>query len=81
MKHRYLVKALPGHAGWGIVDTHIGGAYCALPPGEDSPLPAPLEWSSRHAAQAWLYQCRVAWAAGLVPVPKGWDAGAASGVR
>lgn len=73
MKRRYLVKALPGLTGWGIVDTYINGAYCALPAGADSPLPIPLEWPSKQRAEAWLYACRVAWSANLVPAPEGWN--------
>jgi len=71
--HRHVPARLPGSERWGIYDRRMG-AFCSLP-AEWGPSPAllPLEWPDRQGAEVWLYLCRVAWGADLVPVPDGWN--------
>jgi hypothetical protein len=77
MTRRYVVTQAPGGTRWGIKDTRLDG-FCTLPqsdtPKGHAPALLPLEWNGRPAAEAWLYMCRVAWGAGYVPAPEGWDA-------
>lgn len=70
---RYLIRRKPGKAGardpkpFVIYDRVLRG-YCTLSDGSNL---LPLEWRSYEGAQAWLFQCRTAWLAGIVPTPKG----------
>lgn len=67
---RYVVRRLSGPLHWGIYDQHMG-AWCSLAVGPG--CFEPLEWKSADEAVLWLYLCRVAWGAGLVKAPDGWN--------
>lgn len=65
MKTRYVVTRLVSGQGWGILDRRMR-AFCSL-------AGSPLEWAAQTDAEGWLYRCRVAWRAGLIPAPDGWN--------
>jgi hypothetical protein len=70
MNRRYVIRQTPDKR-WGIRDRLMAGAgFCALP--DDQGDMVPLEWDEPAGAQGWLYLCRLAWAADLVPAPNGW---------
>ncbi|MEV3852728.1 hypothetical protein AB0J38_00120 [Streptomyces sp. NPDC050095] len=68
---RYQVLPLPGAVPvrYVIYDKELDG-YCTLAQGDDR---LPLEWKSVAGAEAWLFQCRIAWLTKTVPAPWSWD--------
>jgi hypothetical protein len=68
MNRRYVIRQTPDKR-WGIRDQLLSGP-CALL--DDQGASVPLEWDEPAGAQGWLYLCRLAWAADLVPAPNGW---------
>lgn len=66
---RYKPCLTPDRKKWVILDFGMD-AYCTLP--DESGNLLPLEWNTRPAAEAWLFQCYRAWGAGTVPAPEGW---------
>jgi len=71
MPSRYRVTTTPDQRSWVILDRELGG-YCALPDDADPSSLLPLEWRSRHGAEAWLHRCYMAWERGGVPAPTNW---------
>jgi hypothetical protein len=65
MTLRYLITRIPGSVRWGIFDRTLMG-FTSL-------AGQALTWETAQGAQAWLYCCRVAWRADLVPAPDGWQ--------
>lgn len=70
---RYIVTMTYDRLAWGILDRYMWD-FCALPDDPKDPHPnmLPLEWRSRHSAEAWLQRCYKMWGAGLVPAPVDW---------
>lgn len=77
MASRYRVITTPDQRAWVILDRELGG-FCALPddPTAERPNLLPLEWRSRHGADAWLHRCYMAWESwernGTPGAPKEW---------
>ncbi|MEW5352294.1 hypothetical protein [Streptomyces sp. 16-176A] len=70
---RYSVAPIPSTDKYGVFD-HALDAFCTLPDDPKAPRPnlLPLEWSNLAGAEAWLFQCYIAWQGGTIPAPEGW---------
>lgn len=65
-RYEVRVRHTEAERPWAIYD-HALNAYCTL--ADEGRNLLPLEWYSRTGAETWLFQCRIAWEAGVVPMP------------
>ncbi|OKJ78315.1 hypothetical protein AMK30_04770 [Streptomyces sp. CB02460] len=75
---RFIIVTLPGERSTYVILDQVVGGFCTLPDDPTAPHPSllPLEWRSRHSAEAWLRSCYTRWGLGMVPPPPAWRPGA-----